>query len=372
MRLRMMLGVPAAFLAAAALVVATGGGAGAVAGPDVEAGPLAIDALVSVSCINTSRCWAAGEAGSDGGVIIASSNGGASWDTQLQDAKTSFSSITCASATYCWAIGHKSGSTPTIFDTVDGGSNWHAETIPSGVDFLGNISCTDTSDCWAAGSRQKRGASLEAVLNTTTSGRSWTEQTTPKISDGMGDNAAITCNSASNCVYAGFGALTTTNGGTTWKLRKVPDGTLPFVAVSCASKDCVALGYAESAIPKNEAADIVTSTNGGKTWTITVEKVAAVTELSGVSCEGTKLCVAIGQHYTETHGSYSFAGAIFTRAAVGDRWKPRTPPAGVGGLFDVTCPSSTHCVAVGALKADNAGTVLTSTNAGKSWTVREP
>ena len=63
------------------------------------------------------------------------------------------------------------------------------------------------------GWEHKGAPSHEAVIATTNGGATWKFETLPKVPDGMGQYAAISCTSAKDFVFAGIGVLTTTDGG---------------------------------------------------------------------------------------------------------------------------------------------------------------
>jgi photosystem II stability/assembly factor-like uncharacterized protein len=379
MRLQQLMRVPL-LVAAAGLAGVFTLGSTAAAGPATTA---PIGALSGVSCLGTTimsntQCWAVGDAsGTGGGAILTTVNGGRTWTVQLQVSSLSLEKVTCTSASYCWVTGSGS-SGPVIYATTDGGKHWTAQTVPKGLGGVtrGNISCSGNSDCWVAGST----AALrpdEAVIATTNGGATWKFQTLPKVSDGMGQYAAISCTSAKDCVFTGIGALTTTDGGAKW-MSGTLKGALPFVAVSCSSaKDCAALGYSESAVPTNEAADIVTTTTGGASWVVSVKQVASVGELNGVTCWSGG-CVAVGYGYTVTSkgppANYSFWPAIFAgkSTTTGMSWKRQTGPSTVSALNDVSCASTKDCIAVGSTKSFTLGAILATTDGGTTWTSQQP
>jgi photosystem II stability/assembly factor-like uncharacterized protein len=363
MKLRHLMSV-VVVVAAGLAGVSTGGGT-AVAGPTTAP----IGALSGVSCVTALQCWAVG-----GGVILTTASGGKTWTVQLHVSSPSFENVACPSPSYCWVTG-SGRAEPVIYATTDGGKHWTAQTVPKG---LGNvttdISCSGNSDCWVAGST----AAIEpdeAVIATTNGGATWKFQTLPKVADGMGQYAAISCISAKDCIFAGVGALWTTDGGAKW-ISGTTKGALPFVAVSCSSaKDCTALGYSESAVPTNEAADIVTTTTGGASWVVRVKQVASVGQLSGVTCASSE-CFAVGYGYTVTSkgppAKFSFWPAIFASTNNGQSWKRQTGPGTISGLADVSCTSAKDCIAVGSTKSFTLGAILATTDGGTTWTSQQP
>ena len=52
----------------------------------------------------------------------------------------------------------------------------------------------------------------------------------------------------------------------------------------------------------------------------------------------------------------------------GTAWSRSALPSGLGGINDVSCPTSTYCVAVGATPDGSGGIALTTENLGATWT----
>lgn len=72
--------------------------------------------LSSVSCPSASTCIAVGSIGT----ILASSDGGASWQSQISGTASDLSGVSCASSSMCVAVGKAS----TILVTTNGGATW--------------------------------------------------------------------------------------------------------------------------------------------------------------------------------------------------------------------------------------------------------
>lgn len=343
----------------------------ASAPPGAGAATASIGALRGVACVGPSHCWAVGASGSNG-IIIASTDGGRSWTTQLSGPSLSFSvgAIACASSSRCWAVGATTSGAARILATRNGGASWHRQDAPSGIRFLAGISCPETTHCWAVGDTEAPGVIDEAVIDTSNGGKTWSTEKIPKVNDGMGGYVAVSCTSERDCVVAGYDSLTTTDGGRTWTAHRLPSPTLPLVAVSCRAQDCVALGYSESAIPANESADIISSTDRGRRWHVVEAEVPHVTRLLGASCPATTSCTLVGQHYRAHSGALT--GAILTTSPISGTTTSERAPAGIGDLASVSCPTTTRCVAVGSEHSYDHGAVATSVDGGRTWRLRTP
>lgn len=352
--------------------------------PTTTTGAYAGPKLTSVSsafCADATHCWAGASAGASGNesAILASRDGGATWTAQDLIPDVEVGPIDCPSDTHCLAAANRvvSNQPPLLLSTTDGGKTWSASPLASQVYELDAISCVNDSTCWLVGAQPQTEGDI--VMATSNWGGSWSVQDRASIDISMGVGYGISCLSTSDCVIVGIGALTTTNGGSTWQKYPVP-GELN--AISCPSVSlCVAEEDVTSAIAANESTTIAVSADGGATWK-DVETVGRnVGVLGSISCPTTALCVSVGNGYTYTSGSGSKGqstlwGAIETTTDGGKTWTIIKEPE-VTDLFGVSCAvETTDCVAVGASSPPNAavsassasGVILKSADGGTTWT----
>jgi len=152
-------------------------------------------------------------------------------------------------------------------------------------------------------------------------------------------------------------------------------------AVSCPTPTrCVAVGYAQDGTgPNSWYSGFAITTSGnlvGRSWrwSVPVELPpgsTGVDRLMGVSCPTATQCVAVGLNVAE-HGIV--AAARWT----GNRWTWSSPsiappdPTGLDELLSVSCPSASTCVAVGDDGARNGdtpyGVTTIGTRVGAAWT----
>jgi hypothetical protein len=113
-------------------------------------------------------------------------------------------------------------------------------------------------------------------------------------------------------------------------------------AVSCPTANrCVATGSTAGVDGAPNGAAIVTSSNGGASWT--VETVPpTIGFLADVSCINTRRCVAAGQ----SGQSGSGVGAIVATTNGGTTWTPQAIPAGAGDVTAVSCLPDGRCTAL--------------------------
>lgn len=141
----------------------------------------------------------------------------------------------------------------------------------------------------------------------------------------------------------------------------LPTPVNALVAVSCPTATrCVAVGSTVGVNGAPNGASIVTSSNGGASWTVAVVP-PTVGFLSDVSCIDARRCVAVGQAGQAGSGS----GAIVATSNGGTTWTPQSVVAGAGDVTTVSCLPDGSCMAVatGAL-----GAIALVDNGAAGWT----
>ena len=245
-----------------------------------------------------------------------------------------------------------------------------------GVNELDALTCLGDSACWSVEGQPPNEA--DVVMATSNWGSSWTVQDRSSIAVSMGASYGISCSSTSDCVIVGVGALTTSNGGSTWQTHSVP-GELNVVSCPSASL-CVAEEDVTSAVPQNESTTIATSDDGGASWQ-DVETVGGdVGVLGSLSCPTTTLCVSVGNGYTPSSGATVNSGSSTSWGAVersldgGSTWSGTEEPR-ASVLDGVSCaPGTMVCVAVGEIEEGpvgdtqrSAGVILHTDDGGSTW-----
>jgi photosystem II stability/assembly factor-like uncharacterized protein len=282
------------------------------------------NALFAISCPTTSTCFTAG----DGGPILMTSDGGATWASQT--VVSGLYSISCASTTACVAVGNQGA----VWTTSSGGTAWSSQTIA--ISFLSGVSCPSAAICFAVGF----GGAVYASAN---GGTSWSAQTS-----GTNSNLfAISCPSTSVCFGVGDNGtiIGTSNGGSTWG-PQFPAGAVqsPLTSVSCATlQACTAVG-------QFGVNGVEISTADGTKWSFPL---TTDVPMSGVACFGAGQCVA-----TQINGYVSIFNQDFPQAA---------STAESGALYAISCPATGACFAAG-----DYGVVVTTADGGTGWKVKPP
>jgi hypothetical protein len=139
----------------------------------------------------------------------------------------------------------------------------------------------------------------------------------------------------------------TDDGGTTWTAGTLPGGFLRFYGVACATgSDCVAVGRGGSF-----GGTIITSADGGGTWTVTA---ATSRTMYAASCPTATHCVAVGPYTVDTSDD---GGQTWTEQALTHEY-----------LEAISCATATSCVAGGFDSVSGAALAMVSADGGASWT----
>jgi len=305
--------------------------------------------MLSVACTSSSTCVEVGV----GGRARRTTDGGSTWSDVATGYDKPLTQVTCPSASVCYAVGDRG----TGMKSSDGGSTW-AFLPTTGANPLYGLSCPDASTCYATDI-------YAHVLKTSDGGATWTWQQTPITTPGVevpgsGGPApfagllAISCPDDNTCVATGLYAsvagqtvtnpdppiVTTTDGGATWTRQASNAGTGNYLhAVSClpGTTTCTAVG---------RGGTIVTTSNL-VSWTKAVS--GTTTLLDGVACSSASSCIAVGQN-----------GSVDVLS--GGTWTASTGNGGTGILAGIACTSATACVAVG-----KQGVTIATTNGGGAW-----
>jgi photosystem II stability/assembly factor-like uncharacterized protein len=262
--------------------------------------PSGAAALYGVSCSNASRCWAVGEAdlSGDHAAILGSTDGGKTWKREAVpnlSARTPtpyLQRISCVGS-HCLATGLRVGA---VLETSDGGARWSVVRLPQGCTGFcaafapDAVKLASSSVGYAGGGNQCGGPHVTEcpgiVWKTTNGGASWriVFKKTPFVD-------AITCVDQSHCWVASATFKTgemygTANGGRSWSHQTLPSfgGFLNAIAcVRASHDDCFAVGEVTS----RKAPVIVSTTNGGSKWRLQ-RAPAGTGPLYGVTLLGTK------------------------------------------------------------------------------------
>jgi hypothetical protein len=212
--------------------------------------------------------------------------------------------VTCSADGFCTVLATSGGGWSAA--TADDGGNWQrGGTLPAGFDGANQLSCIDLLRCVTAGYVvTSPGHGSGAVAVSLNDGTAWTGAT---VASGTGVLRAASC-AGTRCLAVGTtstetdiladapGALlASTDGGTTWAtVQTAPAGMGDGAAVACPSAQlCAAVGTTWVGTPATPKGGVATSVDTGSVWATPLARYLA-DGLTGLSCPGTKWCVAVG------------------------------------------------------------------------------
>jgi hypothetical protein len=325
--------------------------------------------LSAVSCPTALLC-VAGDAHGD---ILASADpaaGPSSWRIARVDNKiipapfnNGIVALACPSASLCVGA-DGSGDLLTSAAPSGGADAWRVTPLESSgpglfpTSGLTALSCPSVSLCVAA-DRQGNVLTSSAPSDGASKWRSRNIDAKP----GFLGIASVSCSSPTFCVAVdGAGdVITSTNptgGSSAWKLRNV-DGATALFGVSCASTSLCGAGVVVSTNPAS----------GSPSWQHATVDQANVNRLNAVSCPAVSMCVAVDQVGNVVTSTNPSGGAsAWTVSSV--EYVPLGPGIpGLSGLFAVSCPSASFCLAVDSL--GNAARSTDPTGGANAWTVEQ-
>ncbi len=255
--------------------------------------------------------------------------------------------------------------------------------LGAGDNHLQESSCYDTSRCVAVGYNQDPATGLRRSTSTVLTKGTWRLAAVPVRGTASNSLWNVSCPSKTQCIGVGYyfdiptgfyRTLIAKYNGTTWSLVTSPNrANLDnyLFGVDCFdTTHCVAVG--RSVDPDTQIAQTLALNLAGSTWArvATPNRPSSSNLLSDVSCGDVTHCVAVG--YTIN------ADATVQSLIVGRNnksWGIRASvdrPSSSNILRDVSCPSSTTCVAVGASDPGGAGpdeVSLVQTLSAGTWTL---
>jgi hypothetical protein len=323
--------------------------------------------LAGVSCASSSSCTAVGDYTKRLGttVTLAERWTGTRWSAQSTPSpegapSSALNAVACPSSSACVAVGSavtRSGTVITLAERWDG-TKWSIQATPNppaGGGILFGVSCSSASACTAVG------ASNAGIFAERWNGTKWLIQPAPNPPSGGGVLFGVACTSAVSCTAVGgsnSGTLAEHWNGTTWGIQATPNPSgaqFSFLnAVSCTSASaCTAVGgYGTS----SGTPVTVAERWDGTRWSIqpTPNRTqASASGLFAVSCPVPSFCMAAGPSFNGFSTPVSLA-----ESWNGKTWEiqntPNLPGAEPSFLIGVSCPSPANCMAVGGTGTDNA------------------
>jgi photosystem II stability/assembly factor-like uncharacterized protein len=315
-------------------------------------------------CPTSTTCYAANVTYPGVDRIEVTHDGGTTWQQSPLPVAIRPSPLACVDADTCAILGIESNGAPTVvagaagtvgssvfLETTDGGQTWTSQPGPGEPSsFFGSgLACTSATSCVAI-------TSGGTAFTTADAGSTWTSSPLPSGFVSI----ALQCRSTTSCIAIGpSGIIYSTDGGTTWSEATAPAGASfrPFgSSLSCAMTVC--LVRAKNG-PDASDGQLLSSSDGGRTWTALDATGLPQGVVLGLSCTGDGVCWASG--VTTAGGSTSAinlgnAGLAASTSDGGSTWQTSQLPEGIGGILDVSCPSVSQCYALAAQQQANGTT----------------
>jgi hypothetical protein len=96
------------------------------------------------------------------GTALATTDGGSTWTAQVETGD--LFDITCPTSLTCFAVG--SGLQGVALTTTDGGTNWTSQSVPTGIEGIGSVSCPSTTLCFSTATGEgKTGATILSQID---------------------------------------------------------------------------------------------------------------------------------------------------------------------------------------------------------------
>jgi photosystem II stability/assembly factor-like uncharacterized protein len=202
---------------------------------------------------------------------------------------------------------------------------------------------------------------------------------------GIAFTSALSCGSANSCAVGALDNgqpvfLTTADGGHSWTIGPLPVGDGQIFQLSCpTATTCAGLVTMMTSLPLGQqyyvGVKVLTTTDGGRHFVTSAFPARA--SMQDVSCPTTSDCVAIGVHNTDsaTSNVTMTEGLVVTTSDAGAHWSPGTLPTGMGpGPFpQVTYVDAGHCFMLGYVHPRNPyGDVAVTADGGRTWEERPP
>ncbi len=354
----------------------------------------------SLVCPSDTTCYA----DSAGGHLEYTSDGGTTWQQAAgTGTATSGPQISCPDARDCNVLADIAGRGSTFLTTTDGGQAWTSQPGPAAS--LGGLptappspsqsglaadamSCATISSCVVIAYHGDFSGSFSEVFTTSDGGTSWTQDPLRSPSSGDYVPSDLSC-TGPTCVtvgsivgpytrfkggpgqFSGQGvrplsgtAYTSDDGGATWSASLAPpsaaDGQVTSLTCPDAT-DCYAVATAA----------VFETVDGGQTWhKVSTSGLHAPSAsyhgwgFGSMSCASSSSCWLAGAALPDPRTSFTkrqefsgigqAEGLLASTADGGSTWALSTPPAGVGGVIDVTCPTTTTCFALGVEQTGSA------------------
>lgn len=377
-----ILSLLATFVSAGVVVLATAGSAAALMSTSgggwvwSQAQPQG-HLTSALDFINASQGWAAGE----GGTILYTQDGGATWAAQLTPVDEELRAVSFVDALHGWAtsqdhviattdggqhwtrqkvslssslydidfgsplVGAACGTSGIIYRTADGGATWTKVQTPAS-ETLFSVDMLDAQTGWACGIRTSSGH--PAILRTVDGGQTWLTQNVPFEYGELRDIQAI---SASVAVVGGVlrdsgeysVVCRTTDGGYNWASIGAwdEDGSPNGSAIAFLDSDHGWTFARDTAGSAEDDCSIRYTADGGQSWTSLPTASGGWSQEGGNSWHGGCLVCLDADHVVlASRSTRSKTPGIYTSSDAGQTWTTMSRGWGQGFAFAASFPTA--------------------------------
>jgi len=306
-----------------------------------------VSSLNGITFADSSHGTAVGVDTCHRGVVLQTSNGGATWVRRTVPPGTyRLNGVSQPDACHAWAVGDtfsQYGGPGTAIATSNCGATWSRQTLPQ-ADFVDGVSFVDDTHGWAGGGFY---GGQSVVFTTSNGGKTWTDEIQAGESTLTRGLWAIKFINTMQGWAVGadesgpVGAIiNTVDGGVTWSRQDYAEDYIRDIDVNRDGLHAWVVGVT----------GIWTTIDGGHPWT-PVTASNANTGFGGVSFSGTSVGWVVG-------------GAILKTTDGGSTWSQQTAPAGLGFDSVATASTTRACAAGGTAKV---AAIACTVNGGQSW-----
>lgn len=293
------------------------------------------------------------------------------------EAENVLNGVSCTSSSACTGVGSYVAEDGNAYPLAErwNGSSWSTQaTQTSQPGVFNDVACASSTSCIAVGRTpdpETEGAPYRTFAESW-NGTEWQTMSTPNQGTKENVLSSVSCTAATECTAVGHYVaesgktypLSERWNGTSWSIETTPTSHVGVLkGVSCTlSTSCVAVG--SSLDPEKEAGSQRTFAmhwNGSK-WTVvsSPNKSSTNNVLNSISCTSWAACTAVG-YYTPLD---TFPMVLRWD---GSSWSTQSLPYQWGFLEDVSCASSTYCMAVGRMPEDPEDEGSANWGLGASW-----
>jgi hypothetical protein len=293
--------------------------------------------------------------------------------------------VSCTSSVRCMTVGSRAR-TATATDTLAElrtGGRWRVLKTPNPAgarsSLLIEVSCRRADRCVAIGASTSA-AHGTVALALAWNGRRW-RLTRPASPSGAQSSELldVSCRTSSGCMAVGLysnrsGRLRPMSefwNGASWRLLSTPDARRATAGILdgifCAGARCKAVGFFRTS--PSHVAGLAETWNGAR-WRVAAvpdPARATFTDVQDVSCESSSRCVAVGLAFT--FGPTPRSVAELWRAGRWHRVKAAAKSPSGATLDGLSCPARSRCVSVGESVTKAGRKLLAEVWNGTRWRV---